>query len=179
MLYFVRHGQTNDNINHILTGRLNTPLNETGLKQVEQAGMDAKDLNIDIIFCSPLDRAKKTCEAINKHHNAKVVVTEDLIERTYGKFEGKSSSSIDREKSWNYFEDMYINIMETPRELFGRVYAFLDKVKEEYLDKDVLIVAHNGIGRAIYCYFNGIPRDGNLLSFEMPNAKVVTYKFEE
>ena len=62
--------------------------------------------------------------------------------------------------------------------MFGRIYAFLDKIKEEYKNKDILIVAHNGVGRAIYCYFNGLPSDGNLLSFDMPNAKVIGYKFE-
>ena len=179
MLYFVRHGQTNDNVNHVLTGRLNTALNEIGVKQAIEAGEQSKDLNIDMAFCSPLDRAKRTCQEIVKHHNIEMTVTEELIERSYGIYEGKVETVVDREKSWNYFEDAYINVMETPRELFGRVYAFLDRIKEKYKDKDVLIVAHNGIGRAIYCYFNGIPSDGNLLSFSMPNAKIITYKFED
>jgi len=179
MLYFVRHGQTADNVNHILTGRMDIPLNDEGIKQVEQAGIESKDLHFDIIFCSPLNRARQTCEAINKYHNTPVIISEELIERTYGKYEGKPSSSIDREKCWNYFLDMDKKGMEPPKSIFGRVYAFLDKIKEEYKDKNVLIVAHNGIGRAIYCYFNGIPSDGNLLSFEMPNAKIIAYKFED
>ena len=179
MLYFIRHGQTEENVKNILTGRRDIPLNETGVKQVEDEGVNCKDLNIDIIFCSPLYRARQTCDAINKYHNAEVVVTDEVIERTYGKYEGKLASSIDREKSWNYFEDYNKKGIETPRMLFGRIYAFLDKIKEEYKDKDVLIVAHNGVGRAIYCYFNGIPEGGNLLSFNMPNAKVISYKFED
>lgn len=179
MLYFIRHGQTEENVKHILTGRRDIPLNEEGKRQVELEGEKNKNMNIDLIFCSPLYRAKQTCEAINKYHNCKVIITDELIERTYGKYEGKPSSCIDREKCWNYFEDMSKGGMETPRMLFGRIYAFLDKIKEEYKDKDVLIVAHNGIGRAIYCYFNGLPNDGNLLSFEMPNAKIISYKFED
>lgn len=179
MLYFIRHGQTKHNVEHILTGRLDIPLNEEGVKQVEQAGIESKDLHFDVIFCSPLNRAKQTCDAINKYHNAPVIISEELIERTYGKYENKKFSSIDREKCWNYFLDIDKKGIETPKSIFGRVYAFLDKIKEEYKDKDVLIVAHNGIGRAIYCYFNGIPRDGNLLSFEMPNAKIISYKFED
>lgn len=179
MLYFIRHGQTEENVRHILTGRRDVPLNEVGEKQVEEEGIRQKDINIDLIFCSPLQRARKTCEAINKYHNAQVIYTDEVIERTYGKYEGKSSSSINREKSWNYFADYDKGGMETPRMLFGRVYAFLDKIKEEYQDKDVLIVAHNGIGRAIYCYFNGIPLSGDLLSFEMPNAKIIKYEFKD
>lgn len=179
MLYFIRHGQTDENVKRILTGRRDIPLNDIGLKQVEEEGNNCKDLNIDIIVCSPLYRARQTCDAINKYHNVKVVVTDEVIERTYGKYEGKLSSSINREKCWNYFADMNKGGIETPRVLFGRIYAFLDKIKEEYKDKDILIVAHNGVGRAIYCYFNGLPEDGNLLSFNMPNAKVISYKFED
>jgi len=179
VLYFIRHGQTEENVKNILTGRRDIPLNKEGEKQIELEAENCKDVNIDIIFCSPLIRARQTCEAINKYHNSKVVFTDEVIERSYGKYEGKLASSIDREKSWNYFEDMDKGGMETPRMLFGRIYAFLDKIKEEYKDKDVLIVAHNGVGRAIYCYFNGLPSDGNLLSFSMPNAKVVSYKFED
>ena len=178
MLYFIRHGQTNQNIEGILTGRLDIPLNETGVKQVEQAGIDAKNLKIDLIFCSPLERARQTCDAINKYHNAEVIITDEVIERTYGIYEGKHNSSVNKEKMWDYFDDTYIKVMETPKELFGRIYAFLDKIKKEYKDKNILIVAHNGVGRAIHCYFNGLPIDGNLLSLNMPNAKVIEYNFK-
>lgn len=179
MLYFIRHGQTEQNVQGILTGRLDIPLNETGLNQVAKAGEEAKDLEIDIIFCSPLLRARQTCEAINKYHNVKVILTDEVIERTYGKYEGKHNSCVNKEKMWCYFEDNYNKIMETPKELFGRIYAFLDKIKKEYKDKNILIVAHNGVGRAIHCYFNGIPVDGNLLNLNMDNAKVIEYKFED
>lgn len=179
MLYFIRHGQTEENVNHILTGRRDIPLNQVGMKQVVEEANRCKDLKIDIIYCSPLIRARQTCDAINKYHNSKIIVTDEVIERTYGRYEGKVSSSIDREKCWNYFEDISKGGMETPRELFGRVYAFLDKIKKEHKGENVLIVAHNGVGRAIYCYFNGLPSDGNLLSFQMPNAKVIEYKFED
>ena len=33
MLYFIRHGQTEENVNHILTGRRDIPLNKTKSKQ--------------------------------------------------------------------------------------------------------------------------------------------------
>lgn len=177
MLYFIRHGETNDNINHILTGRKDTPLNGNGLKQVEEEAINRKNLHFDIILCSPLTRAIQTCEAINKYHNCEVVITEDLIERTYGKYEGKPSYLIDREKCWNYLEDMEKKGIENLKMFFGRVYQFLDKIKEEYKDKNILIVAHRGIGKAVYCYFNGLPLDGRLLDLNIPNAKILEYRW--
>ena len=123
MLYFIRHGQTEENVKHILTGRRDIPLNAIGEEQVKEEGQKNKNLNIDIIFCSPLIRARQTCDAINEYHDAKVIVTDEIIERTYGRYEGKQSSSIDREKSWNYFEDMHRGGIESPRMLFGRISA--------------------------------------------------------
>mgnify|MGYP003419801109 CR=1 FL=1 len=31
--------------------------------------------------------------------------------------------------------------------------------------KSVLIVAHSGVSKAFYAYFNGIPKDGKFLNF--------------
>ena len=42
MLYFIRHGQTEENVKNILTGRRDIPLNETGVKQVEEEGDNCK-----------------------------------------------------------------------------------------------------------------------------------------
>ena len=78
MLYFTRHGQTNHNANKLLAGHYDIPLNEEGLKQAKQAGINAKDIEIDLIYCSPLIRAKQTCNEINKYHNAEVIIKEEL-----------------------------------------------------------------------------------------------------
>ena len=89
MLYFIRHGQTQHNVDGVLTGRLDIPLNENGLKQVEKEAIESKKINIDIIFCSPLLRTKQTCEAINKYHNSPVIITEEIIEHiNYAKQKG-------------------------------------------------------------------------------------------
>lgn len=175
MLYFIRHGQTDDNINHILTGRQNIELNEKGITQAKQEAINCKNLNIDIIFCSPLKRAIDTCNFINEYHNAPVIISEEIIERSYGEYENMNASNIDRERCWNYYIEDDMGNVETPKMVLDRVYAFLNKIKENYIDKDVLIVAHNGIGRAIHCYFNGIPSDGGLLDLGVPNAKILKY----
>lgn len=177
MLYFTRHGKTNHNANKLLSGHYDIPLNEEGLYQAKQAGMNAKDIKIDLIYCSPLIRAKQTCNEINKYHNAEVIIKEELIERDFGKYESKEYSLIDGEKCWNYYDDTYDKEIEPLKRVFERVYEFLDKIKEESKYKNILIVAHNDIGRAIYCYFNGIPRDGNLRNLTMGNGEFI--KFEK
>lgn len=177
MLYFVRHGQTNYNLNKLLAGHTDIELNETGIEQAKKTADIAKDLKIDLIYCSPLKRAKRTCSEINKFHNAKVIIKEELIERSFGKYEGCPYSSVDGVKCWDYYDCTYEKEVESLEKVFKRVYAFLEEIKGECKIKNVLIVAHNDIGRALHCYFNGIPRDGKLLNVSVENAKVIEFNY--
>lgn len=178
MLYFVRHGQTNHNLNKLLAGHCDIELNETGIQQAYEAKEQSSNLNIDLIYCSPLTRARQTCTIINECHNAKVIFKDVLIERNFGKYESKDYSKIDGEKCWNYFDTTYDKKIESLKEVFGRVYKFLDEIKEEYKYKNILIVAHNDIGRAIYCYFNGLPSDGNVRNINFKNSEIVSYDYK-
>ena len=52
---------------------------------------------------------------------------------------------------------------------------FLDELKtKEY--KSVLIVAHSGVSKAFYVYFNGIPKDGKLLNLGLKNTEIKEYE---
>jgi len=176
MLYFIRHGQTDHNLNKMLAGRCDIELNETGLEQAKESAIKAKDLKIDVIYCSPLTRAKQTCLEINKYHNVEVIFKEELLERDFGKYESCSYSSIDGDKCWNYYDNTYNNEIETLENVFNRVNSFLETIIEEYENNNVLIVAHNDIARAIYCYFNGVPSNGDVRNINASNAKIIEYK---
>ncbi len=64
---------------------------------------------------------------------------------------------------------------ESMKHLFDRVYKFLDEIKEKYSDKTILLVTHEGITKVINCYFNGIPKDGNLQTLGLKNCEVKIY----
>lgn len=51
-------------------------------------------------------------------------------------------------------------------------------IKENDSDSNILIVAHGGILRAIYFYFNTIPSDGNLASVYPKSANCELIKYE-
>ena len=90
-LYFVRHGQTDDNFKSIVQGRIDNPLNDTGRAQAKETGLKLKALNIpfDKLYTSPLKRAKESAEIINEVLNIKDMCEEfDLIEREFGNLEG-------------------------------------------------------------------------------------------
>ena len=72
-IFTVRHGQTNWNIERRLQGHTDTPLNAEGLAQAEKVAKRLSSEKVDAIYTSDLSRAFKTAEAINQHHNAKII----------------------------------------------------------------------------------------------------------
>lgn len=67
MIYFVRHGQSQANVDNVFAGpRLSAPLTTIGKKQAEAAGQRILDekLRIGRIITSPIERAHETAQFI-------------------------------------------------------------------------------------------------------------------
>ena len=47
------------------------------------------------------------------------------------------------------------------KSVYERITDFLNEIKLKALNKNVLLVTHRDISRAIYWYFNGIPDNEN------------------
>lgn len=171
-IYLVRHGQTDSNIKKIYNYKCED-LNDTGIKQAKELREKINNLNFDIIYSSPLLRAKHTAEILNIN-NKKIIFEDKLIERDPGSLEGQSMDITDREEYWNYYSNIRYGTEENIPELFKRVKEFLDELKnKEY--NNVLIVAHSGISKAFYAYFNGIPEDGKFLNLGLKNTEIKEY----
>ena len=59
--------------------------------------------------------------------------------------------------------------------LFDKVRNFLEELKNKDYE-NVLIVAHSGISKAFYGYFNGIPEDGKFLNLGLKNCEIKEYE---
>ena len=95
MIYFVRHGQTDCNLNKIIAGHYDIALNEKGMAQAKQTALDLQDVKFDLCFCSPLKRAQQTCAEILKYHqNLQPVADDRLKARDYGKMQQQPSSAL-------------------------------------------------------------------------------------
>ena len=94
ILTIVRHGQTHANIERLVHGWTDTPLNETGVKQAKAAGKALKDVKFHQAFSSDLQRANKTCQIILAENQASNILPENikqeilLRERNFGIYEG-------------------------------------------------------------------------------------------
>ena len=176
-ILLTRHGQTQWNVLGKVQGKADIELNENGILQAEETGEILKNENIDLIICSPLKRAKQTAEIINKNRNVPIIYDEDIIERDFGEFEGVNKKDFDFEGYWSYKQNKQYQKAENIRVFFARVYKFLDKIKVEYNDKRILIVAHVGISIPVNCYFNGIPENDELLKLAIGNCAIAKYQY--
>ena len=177
-ILLTRHGQTKWNVLGKIQGRADIELNEEGIKQAEETGKILENENIDLIICSPLKRAKQTAQIINKNRDIPIIYDKGIIERDFGEFEGMNKTDFDFAGYWSYKQNYKYEKAENIKNFFERVYKFLDKIKVQYTDKKVLIVAHGGISIPVNCYFNGIPEDNNLLKLVLGNCEVAKYEYK-
>ena len=159
-LYVIRHGRTDCNNQKKYNCRYDEDINDEGVEQAKKARDTVKELDIDLIICSPLKRTKHTMELINVN-KVPVIYDDRIIEREGGKL---TLTTIEPEyyenDYYNYYSTKYIEGLETLPELFLRVHSFLDEIKEKYKGKNILLVTHNGVARTIQFYFEELPADG-------------------
>lgn len=172
-IYIVRHGQTDSNVIGIYN-YVSEDINETGIKQAEALREIIKDIDYDIVISSPLLRAQHTAQIINIK-NKEIITDDRLVERKHGSLEGKSITVTDREDYWDYYTNTKYGTEERIPDLCKRVKEFLDELKREAY-KSVLLVAHSGVSKAFYVYFNGIPEDGKLLNLGLKNSEIKEYE---
>lgn len=173
-LYIVRHGQTDWNIENRLQGCVDIPLNSTGIKQAHILANNIQSLNFDIIISSPLSRALDTANIINEKKHVSLLTDSSLLERNFGFLEGVYGTNYDKDLYWNYLKNYTYKDVEPIQSFFKRIHYYIDSLIKTYSNNNLLLVTHNGVNIATYCYFNGIPND-NLLGITLDNCSYVEY----
>ena len=173
-LYVVRHGETTQNQLGLVQGDTESDLSERGIEDAKALQELVNGLNIDVVISSPLRRAKDTANLMtgNKYE---LIIDDRLIERDYGLSEGKPVDPDLTIKYWDFNLNTDINEVEKVRDLLSRVSDLIEDLRVKYPDKNILLVSHSGVVRAIHYAINGIPEDGDLLKIEIPNLRIIEY----
>lgn len=145
MIYIVRHGQTDKNVEKVLQGRSDFPLNNTGREQAREIAAYFKKQGIcfDKIYSSPLKRATETASII-AGENHKILTDTRLLEMDYGPYEGVSLSSPPKEIQV-FFQDFVNNKapegMESLDQVVARMGNFISDLSVEQ-EENILIATH-------------------------------------
>ncbi len=171
-VYIVRHGEVPHNALKQYNNQ-NEDLTKKGIKQAEELREKIKTINYDIVICSPLVRAKHTAKIINVKEK-EIIIDNRLEERNTGNLSGQPLEVTNREEYWNYNTTIKYGTSENIKLFFDRVYNFLDELKTKNYES-VLIVAHSGISKAFYGYFEGI-ENGFFLNKGLKNCEIKEYQ---
>ena len=171
-IYLVRHGQVPHNASHQYNTK-DEDLTEVGIEQALEVKEKIKDIEFDIIYSSPLIRAKHTAQIITDN-SSNIIFDDRLKERSCGSLSGQPLEVTNRIEYWNYYTDIQYGTSENIQDFFKRVYNFLDELKDKDYKK-VLIVAHSGISKAFSGYFEGI-QDGKFLNRGLKNCEIKEYE---
>jgi probable phosphoglycerate mutase len=162
-----------------IQGQIEIPLNETGIAQAKKLHDQLLDTKIDLVFTSPLSRAKDTAMIAVGDRNIPIKEDNRLLEEFYGDLEG--ASRLDNPvytKQRNSFFKRYPN-GESYLDVYARVASFFEDLKKNYDGKvnTVLIVAHGGMSRVVNCYFNDMENE-DFPKYGIHNCQVVEYELK-
>ncbi len=87
-IYVTRHGQTDYNAGDRMQGRIDIPLNETGIKQAQETRKKVENVKFDAVYSSPLGRAITTASIIGNIDKENIITDERIIEASFGRYEG-------------------------------------------------------------------------------------------
>jgi alpha-ribazole phosphatase/probable phosphoglycerate mutase len=177
MIYIVRHGETDWNIENRMQGHTDVPLNEKGRKQAEEIARDLKDVHFDIIYTSPLTRAYETATIINKQHKVPIIKDTALQERQFGLLEGKTYEEVNKfhpalifSETWNY-PDYRPPGGESVNDISKRIHNFTKQILKTNSGKSILLVSHGVALRILVGSFLGTPPE-QLERLRMKNASL-------
>jgi len=169
VIYYVRHGLTDWNVEQRLQGRHDVPLNAEGCAQAVRCGEILQELflrdgrvpeSFDYVS-SPLARARKTMEIMRTTLGlapAGYAVEERLVEIAFGEWEGLS----------------YADVLKRDKDVVARreldKWGFLPPGGESYaqvtariadwyetVGRDTVVAAHGGTARALVAYLKLAP----------------------
>lgn len=147
---FVRHGVTAWNKEGRAQGNTDIPLDEEGIHMAERAATRIQNEEWDVIYTSPLIRAKKTAEIIaQKYPRVDFYEDKRLGEIGGGIIEGTTEE--ERLAKWGpAWRDLELGF-EAEDVIISRGMSFIEEIKKKHLGQRVLVVSHGGfISRLLY-----------------------------
>ena len=147
-IILLRHGESRDNINKLLSGRSDSDLTPFGNKQAKKASRFIKKrfAPVDIIFSSPLKRAYHTALSISRLLKAPVQKEDLLIETNFGSWEGAGRDILSKKPGWDtYTKDPFHFDFpggESPQDVKKRVLDFKDKLFRDNSWSSAVVVSH-------------------------------------
>jgi len=165
-IIFVRHGETDWNVNLMYQGQSDVSLNEVGMDQCKAlASKFIPTVPISSLYSSDLSRAKQTAEAVSQVLRLPIVCEKSFRERHFGRCEGLTIDEIGN----RYPDDAFAlknNIAdyvipdggESINQFSERVALSIQSLVLRHPHETVVVVTHGGVLDMVYRHMtNSLP----------------------
>ncbi len=173
--YFIRHGETVWNVENKICGTTDIELTERGHEQAIETGKKILEQGItaDVILASPLVRAKETARHISEITGIPMEIEPRLKEQNFGRYESTPRDGAEFHEAKKDMASRF-GTGESMLHLAQRIYNLIDDIKAE--DREVILVAHNGITRMVESYFREMTNE-EFSSCGIKNCEIKRYNF--
>ena len=162
-LWLVRHGETEANVAGLYSGHAPTPLTERGIAQAQTLGTLLRNVPVDNVLCSELERARHTTQLILGDREVPVRNMPELNEIFFGDWEMRHHRDLAREDAENYavWCNDWQNATPTNGEGFQafsqRVERFIAQLADYKTCQNLLVVSHQGVLRVLIARLLSMP----------------------
>lgn len=178
-VYLIRHGETAWNAEQRLQGSSDVPLSPIGFAQSRAVAERLRDVQLDAVYASNLQRALDTARIIAGAHALEVVAIPDLRETCLGQWEGMTYEEIatsgQQEALERYRADPVRNRppgAETLESVGRRMLDALLTIRRRHTEGTIAIVGHGGSLRAVLADAVGAPPVPAMLGFRLDNGSL-------
>jgi len=174
IVYLARHGETAWSLTGQHTGLTDLPLTEHGERTARRLGERLKGLTFAMVFVSPLQRARRTCELAG--FGAIAEIDPDLVEWDYGQYEGRRTTDIRAERSdWQLFRDGCPG-GESPQQVARRADRVVSRLRTG--NADILLFSSGHFIRVLASRWIGLEPTINASSFMLSTASLSALGYE-
>ncbi|NNM82357.1 MAG: histidine phosphatase family protein [Burkholderiales bacterium] len=181
---FIRHGETDWNVEKRIQGQTDIALNETGKRQAVAMAFNAAHHQFSAIYSSDLVRAFDTASMLAARRELEVVRCSELRERHYGIFQGITAAQgevLHPRASLHYRSrdaDYDFETGESLHDFAGRVGRAVDAMRRHHAGQTIAAVTHAGVLDILYRRATGrplhTPRD-----FSIPNCALNWFHIDD
>lgn len=150
-LWLVRHGETDANVAGLYSGHAPTSLTARGIDQAKTLATLLRNVPVDHVLCSELERARHTTQLVLAERNLQPRIMPELNEMFFGDWEMRHHRDLAREDAENYalWCNDWQNATPTNGESFQafsqRVERFIARLADYKDGQNLLVVSHQGV----------------------------------
>lgn len=181
---FVRHGETDWNVEKRIQGHLDIPLNATGRAQALALGFTAAHYQFKAIYSSDLLRAMETAQAIAARDQLAIHPLAQLRERHYGIFQGITAAEGAQRHPAAYSHymarstDYDFESGESMHTFVARIEEAIRWMVRHHHGETLCAVCHAGVLDILYRRATGRPLD-TPRDFTIPNGSLNWFRCDE